>query len=198
MTRRLFFLRGFFWLTLLKIGFLLFVGAMVLVQIPEVRYDLGPKEPVVLKGLDGLDGARITKSTFVVVEGKPDFTNAFIYKRYGLLYSYFTIQPYGMRLVVRTYDKITDEWQALNRFVGKLRPFRHQPFHYRIRDIYDEKFQVEVPEEAYFLALDDVPRISVWQIGALCFASILWLCMFYFFFLFKRLGRGRKVADFHE
>jgi hypothetical protein len=32
-----------------------------------------------------------------------------------------------------------------------------------------------------FLALDDVSRISVWQIGALCFASILWLCLFYFF-----------------
>lgn len=198
MTKRLFFLRGFFWCTLLKIGFLLFVGAMVVVQIPEVRYDLGPKEPVVLKGLDGLDDAHITKSTFVVVEGKPDFTNAFIYKRYGLSYSYFNIQPYGMHLVVRTYDKITDEWQALNRFVGKLRPFRRQPFHYRIRDIYDEKFQVKVPEEAYFLALDDVPRISIWQIGALCFASILWLCLFYFFFLFKHMGRGRKVADFHE
>ena len=48
-----------------------------------------------------------------------------------------------------------------------------------------EKFQVPVGEDAFFLALDDVPRLSGWQVGALIFASLLWIVMFYMFYFYK-------------
>ena len=87
--------------------------------------------------------------------------------------------------MVRTYEPVTDEWKDLNRFLGKLRPFNHQPFHYKIRDIYKEKFDIKVPDNAFFLGLDDVPKISGWQVGAVTFAFVLWLVMFYMFYFFK-------------
>lgn len=173
-----------FFLTLLKLAALAFVGSMILVQIPELQYDLGPKVPKPVPGPDELTREQFSGATFVSIKGKPDFKSAFIYRRYGLAYTYFNIEPYGMNLVVRTYEKVTDEWKQLNRFLGKLRPFDRQPFHYKIRGIYEEKFDTEVPEGAFFLALNDVPRISGWQIAAVAFASLLWLVMFYMFFFF--------------
>jgi len=174
-----------FWITLLKVGFLAFVSAMILVQVPELLYDLGPERPVPVVNSEDLSQESFRSATFVSVSGRPDFGNAFIYRRYGLSYTYFTVQPYGMRLIVRTHSRVTDEWRDLHRFLGKLRPFRRQPFHYRIRDIYQEKFRVTVPEDAFFLGLDDVPGINGWQIGALAFGSLLWGVMFYAFFLYR-------------
>jgi hypothetical protein len=178
-----------FWLTVVKVFGLVFVGGMVWVQIPELRYDLGPKRPVEISGPEDLSIERFGHATFVSIAGKPNFKRAFVYRRYGLSYTYFTVDPYGMRLVVRTYEKVTDEWKDLNRFLGRLRPFKRQAFSYRIRHIYREKFSVEIPENAFFLALDDVPRSSGWQLGAMAFAGCLWAVMFYLFFLYRRGGR---------
>ena len=38
---------------------------------------------------------------------------------------------------------------------------------------------------AFFIALDDVPKVSGWQVGATIFASLLWIAMFFLFFFFK-------------
>ena len=175
MTRALFLLRKNFWLTALKILALAFVAAMLIIQIPELRYDFGPKQPVEIDGEAGLPPGSFDRATFVSLPGVPDFDRAFIYRRYGLEYTYFLIQPYGIRLVARTYEKVDDDWKTITQFVGKIRPFARQPFSYRIRDIYRERFDVEIPRDAYFLALYDVPQPSGWQIGAVIFAAILWI-----------------------
>jgi hypothetical protein len=185
-----FFLKGKFWIFATKVMLLVFIGGMLIIQIPELRYDFGPREPVVVSGPEGLAPERFPRATFVSIKGRPDFERAFVYRRYGLSYTYFNIVPYGMRLVVRTYDPVTEKWRNLNRFLGKLRPFRRQPFHYRIRDIYLDKFDVEVPEGAFFLALGDAPRASGWQIAAVVFAAILWMVLFYVFFIFRRKRRA--------
>jgi hypothetical protein len=189
----MFLLNKRFWLTIVKVLGLLFVVAMVWWQIPELRYDLSPKQPVEIRTRGDMSPDQFSRTTFVLVHGRPDFARAFIYQRYGLSYTYFTIEPYGMHLVVRTYEKVTDEWRALNRFLGKLGPFDRQPFSYRVRDIYQERFQVDVPENAFFLALDDVPRLSGWQVGGVIFAGALGLAMFYLFFLFRRGGQRRGL-----
>jgi hypothetical protein len=193
MTKKVFFLRKKFWLFFLKCFLLLFVGSMILIQIPELRYDFGPKQPIEISGPEDLTPDSINRTTFASVAGTPNFDRAFIYQRYGLNYTYFIIEPYGISLVARTYEKVTDDWKNLNRFLGKIIPFNKQPFSYRIREIYWEKFQEEVPKEAFFLALYDAPKPSGWQIGALTFASLLWLVLFYVFFLYKR----RRIS-FHD
>jgi hypothetical protein len=185
----MFLFRKRFWLTLLKIFGLAFVGGMIWVQLPELRYDLGPKRPREISNPEELSTERFPLATFVSIEGKPNFEKAFVYRRYGLSYTYFNVEPYGLRLVVRTYGKVTDEWRNLNRFLGKLRPFSRQPFSYRVRGIYRDKFQVEIPGDSFFLALDDVPRPSGWQFGAVAFAGVLWVVMLYLFFLYRRGGR---------
>ena len=179
---------------MLKIVALLFAGSMFSIQIPELRYDLGPKTPVIIDEsgeITEITPEAFPRSTFVSLGGQSDFTHGFVYKRYGLSYTYFNIKPYGMRIVVRTYQPVTDEWKKLNRFVGKLRPFNRQPFHYKIRKIYRDKFQIDVPAEAFFMALDDVPRISGWQIGATVFSGLMFLFIFYITFIYPRCS-GKK------
>jgi len=185
MIKSLFLFRLNFWLPILKTVALIFVSGMILVQIPELLYDLGSRIPVIVSGPDDLSVRNISSATFVSIKGEPDFEKAFVYKRYGLSYTYVNIKPYGMRLIARTYEPVTDEWKGLDRFLGKLRPFKRQPFHYRIRDIYKDKFQASVPEDAFFLALDDVPRLNGWQIGAFIFACVLWAAMFYLFYIYR-------------
>jgi hypothetical protein len=182
-----------FWLTVLKILALLFVTIMVLVQIPELLYDFGPKEPAVINGPEDLDVQRFKSATFVTLPGSPDFEHAFIYARYGLKYTYFLIEPYGIKLVARTYEPVNDDWKLYEQFVGKLRPFNRQPFSYRIRQLYKDRFQLDIPKDAFFLALYDVPKPSGWQIGAFVFAILLWGIMFYFFFFFDWKKRGPKI-----
>ena len=185
MIKSLFFFRAGFWLHILRIAALLFVGGMIYVQIPELIYDLSPRVPVKIAGPEELTPEKYPETTFVSITGEPDFNRAFVYNRYGLSYTYFNIKPYGMNLVVRTYEPVTDDWKSINTFLGKLRPFNKQPFHYKIRDIYKEKFDADVPEDAFFMALDDVPELSGWQVGAALFACILWCVMFYMFYFHK-------------
>lgn len=173
-------------IALLKIAALAFVGLLIVVQIPEIQYDFGPDEPLTIASPEALDALEIGRPTFVAITAAPDFSKAFIYQRYGLNYTYFMLEPYGLRVVVRTYDTVTDEWNDLTRFVGKLRPFREQPFSRSIAAIYRERYPITIPEGAYFLALGDVPKPSGWQVGAVTFASLLWLAMCYFFFFFHR------------
>ena len=173
-------------LWVVKIAALAFVAGMLIVQAPSLRYGMGPKTPLLIDRPEQLDPAKITRATFVSVGGELDFSQGFTYTRYGIAYTYFNIKPYNERLVVRTTEKVTDEWKNIKRIVGKLRRFRDQPFSYHIRDIYYDKFKTRIPADAFFLAMDDVPRVSGWQIGAISFAAILWLVMFYFFFFFKR------------
>jgi hypothetical protein len=194
MTKPLFIFRLKFWLHLLRVIALLFVAGMVYVQIPEFFYDIKPRKPISIINPEDLTMENFPRSTFVSIDGEADFEHAFVYKRYGLTYTYFNVKPFGLRLVVRTYQPVTEEWNSLVRFLGKLRPFIRQPFHYRIRDIYQEKFSVKIPEDAFFLALDDVPRLSGWQMGALIFACVLWVVMFYMFYFYKRNKKSLKLA----
>ena len=177
-------------LFILKVLVLIVVAITAFNQLPELRYDLGPKQPITIKGLEDLAAGRFRKSTFVAVHGSPNFAKAFTYSRYGLTFTYFNIKPYDLNIVVRTYDRVTAEWTKLDRFLGRLRPFEKQPFSYHVRDIYQERMQVEIPEGAYFLALDDVPKPSGWQFSAVGFAALLWLVMFYLFFFHR--GHGLK------
>jgi hypothetical protein len=174
----------------LKVLALAFVTGMVLIQIPNIRYGLSSKTPVTISGPEELTRERFPAATFVSVEGKPNFEHAFVYRRYGLAYTYFTIDPYGMKIVARTHETVTDEWKQIHRFLGKLLPFERQPFSYRIRQIYRDRFQTELPENGFFLALDAVPGLNGWQIGAVVFGCVLWLVLFYLFFFF-RWGKKR-------
>lgn len=177
-------------LTFLKIACLLIVAFLALMQVPELIYDFGSKTPVEIDGPADLTRGKVSGTVFVSVRGTPDFENAFVYRRYGLDHRYFTVDPYGMSLVVRTYDEITDEWRQINRFVGRLRPFDDQPFSGYIAAIYLERFGIKVPEDAWFLALDDVPMLSGWQIGGLLLAAVIWMIMFWLFFL----GGGKRLS----
>jgi hypothetical protein len=174
----------------LKIVPLVILALLAMMQIPELIYDFGTKKPLEIDDLSDLTDGTVGRTVFASVKGTPDFTNAFVYQRYGLDLHYFNVQPYGMNLVVRTYDEITDEWKQIGNFVGRLRPFDRQPFSRYIAAIYDEKFGLQVPGDAWFLALDDVPKPSGWQIGGLVLASLIWMFMFWLFFL----GGIRKLS----
>ena len=182
-------------LTFLKILLLLIVAFMAWMQVPELAYDFGSRTPLEINDTEQLAGLKLSGATFGSVKGTPDFTNAFVYQRYGLDHHYFTVDPYGMRMVVRTYDEITDEWRQIGRFVGRLRPFDEQPFSRYIAAIYLERFGVTVPGDAWFLALDDVPRPSGWQIGGLVFSTIIWLIMFWFFFLRRKKNSAHSAPS---
>ena len=177
-------------LTFLKIALLLIVASMAWMQVPELFYDIGSKTPLEINDPAQLNALKRSGTTFASIKGTPDFTNAFVYQRYGLDHHYFTVEPYGMKMVVRTYDEITDEWRQISRFVGRLRPFDNQPFSRYISAIYLERFGVTVPGDAWFLALDDVPRPSGWQVGGLILSSVIWVILFWLFFL----GGGRKLS----
>ena len=169
-------------LMFLKIAVLLFVAFMAWMQVPELAYDIGSKTPIEINDPSRLAPQFVSGTVFASVGGTPDFTNAFVYRRYGLDHHYFTVEPYGMKLVVRTYDEITEDWRQLNRFVGRLRPFQQQPFSHYISAIYLERFGVSVPADAWVLALEDVPKPSRWQIGGLVLAGIIWLVLLWLFF----------------
>ena len=174
-----------FWITLLKIFLLVFVASMVAMQFPELRYDSGSKEPVQIQRPGDLSPDRLPPKVFASIEGRPDFSKAFIQQKYGLTYTYFAVQPYGLKLVVRTFDTVDEDWKQMDRLVGKLAPFDDQPFSYRISEIYETEFQETIPENAYFLGLYDVPKIDGFQLGAVIFASVMWIVMFLMFFVFK-------------
>ena len=54
MIKNLFLFKLNFWLHILRLAALAFVGGMVLIQIPELTYDFGSKKPEPVVGLDEL------------------------------------------------------------------------------------------------------------------------------------------------
>lgn len=182
----MFLLRKRFWLTVLKLFALAYVGGMIWLQVPQLSYALGPKRPLPINSPKELASLGLDRPAFVSIAGTPDFDHAFEYPRYGLTMTYFNVREYDMMLLVRTYDKVDDDWLKLEHLLGRLKPFDREHFARRIREIYREQFSIEVPQGAYLLALDDVPRLSGWQVGAVAVAGTAWVAMLYFFFLWRR------------
>lgn len=170
-------------LTLVKLFLLLVVIAMVMFQIPELRYDFGTKTPVRIQSPDELSLNRFAVSTFASVKGKGDFTKAATFTKYGVTYTYFLLEGYSTTIVVRTIEAVSEQWDGVNWHVGRLRPFLRMPFSRRVRAGFRQHFDLEIPDDAMFLARDDVPRISAWSIGAVIFAGVLWCTLVYFFFI---------------
>lgn len=183
-------------LTFLKILLLLFIAWMIKFQIPELRYDLGSKEPVRIASPNDLSMQGFGRSMFASVRGKGDFTKAATFSKYGVPYTYFLLNEYGSKLIVRTPERISEEWSEIDYHVGRFRTFRRMPFSRSIRAGFSKLFDVEIPGDAFFLARDDVPSPSAWSIGAVSFVSILWCGMAYFFFIHGRITarRGKKQA----
>lgn len=176
-------------LLILKLLCLALPAGMAAIQVRELRYDYGSKTPVPIESPEELHAADIGHATFVRLAGKGDFDHAFIMHRYGISYTYFLLEPYGRTVVVRTYQPVDDNWRDIRQFVGKLRPFDQQPFSYRVRESFAKQYGVDIPADAYFLALYDVPKPDGWQIAAVVFSTVLFLAMLYFFFL-----RRKKVS----
>lgn len=187
----MFFAKKRFWVLFFKVAALVYFALTGLAQIPELRYDLSGNEPVEIVSPHDLAPGRFTRSTFVAVRGTPDFQRALVYHTHGLAHTFFLVEGYDNRLVVRTYDEVTEEWKDLDRLVGRLRPVEEQPFAHRMAEAYHEQFDIVIPPDAYALALYDVPKLSGWQVGALCFSALVWATLFWLFFLRK----GRPSAD---
>ena len=189
----MFLFRKRFWLGVLKVAAMVYVTAMVALLIPELRYDFGPKTPREITTPEQLDEFRGRSSVFVAVSGKGRFDNAVEDPTHGVTPKYFLLDPFGERLVVRTYEKLTDDWKHVNKHIGRLRPFRRMPFSRRVRRGFYDKLEVEIPADAFFLARDDAPRPSAWVIGAAIFTTVVWLLLFYLFFIFPRRKRRPAV-----
>lgn len=184
-----------FFLTLLKIFLVLVVTAMIRFQIPELRYDFGTKEPIVVESVDDLSPERFHRSTFVSVRGKADFTKAVTFAMHGVRYTYFLLEEYGAKLVVRTPEEVNEEWENIEFHIGRLRPYRHMPFSRSVRAGFRKLFEVGIPEDAFFLARDDVPRPSGWTISAVIFAGTLWCVLAYFFFIRSRIIKVKSEKN---
>lgn len=179
-------------LAFLKILLLLFMASMIKFQIPELRYDLGSKEPVQISSPNDLSTLQFGRSMFATVRGKGDFTKAATFSKYGVPYTYFLLEEYGSKLIVRTPERVSEEWSQIDSHVGRLRTIRRMPFSRSIRAGFSKLFDIEIPDDAFFLARDDVPRVSAWSIGAVSFVSVLWFGMAYFFFIHRHISARRK------
>ena len=180
--------------TILKIFLLLVVTAMVRFQIPELRYDLGSKEPVKIESPDQLKPGSFTQATFASVKAKPDFTRAATFAKHGVQFTYFFLQGYDKKLVVRTSEPVTEEWNDIEFHLGRLRTYNRMPFSRSVRAGFRKNFDIGIPEDAFFLARDDVPKPSGWSIGATIFAGVLWCVLFYFFFVHGLIFKTRTVT----
>jgi hypothetical protein len=176
-------------LTVLKLFLLAVVTMMIRVQIPELRYDFGSHEPAEVASTDDLSLERFPQPAVASVEGTPDLTKAARYATHGVPFSYFLLEGYGPKLVVRTPEKIDRDWTDINIHIGRLRPYHRMPFSRSVRAGFQQLFDVRIPEDAFFLARDDVPRPSGWTLGAVIFASVLWCVLAYFFFLRRHVGK---------
>lgn len=186
-------------LAALKLFLLAVVTMMIRVQIPELRYDFGPREPVEVASVDDLSLERFPLPTVASIHGKPDLTKAAAYATHGVPFSYFLLDGYGTKLVVRTSEKIDPEWANIGIHIGRLRPYHRMPFSRSVRAGFQQLFDVRIPEDAFFLARDDVPRPSGWTLGAVIFASVLWCVLAYFFFIRRHVGRVfRKPASYRS
>lgn len=180
-------LLGRIFLTFIKIFLLLVVTAMIKFQIPELKYDFGKKEPVNIQSADELSAERFGRSTFVSVRGKADFTKAAIFSKHGVTFTYFLLKGYDAKLVVRTSEQVNENWTKIDTHLGRLCLFHRMPFSRSVRAGLRDTRKVSIPENAFFLARDDVPKPNAWNVGAVCFASILWCILFYFFFVHRRI-----------
>jgi hypothetical protein len=158
---------------------------MAALQVPELSYDLGSDEPVQIDSPSELTRPEFKHSTFVSVAGRIDLDRRIEYASHGVPATYFLLEDYGDRLVVRTYERIEspEEWSRINRFVGRLRPIGRLPFRRGVRARFEAEYDVRIPPDAYFLGLYDVPELSGWQVGAAAFVAVLWLVLFYLFFI---------------
>jgi hypothetical protein len=66
------------------------------------------------------------------------------------------------------------------------------PFSRSVRAGFRDTLGVSIPENAFFLARDDVPRPNGWSIGAVSFAGVLWCILFYFFFVHSRMRAAKS------
>jgi hypothetical protein len=176
--------------TLGKLFLLLLVTMMVRFQLPELRYDFGPHRPVEVKGVDDLSLERFRQPTFAAISGKPDLTKAAVYASHGVPFTYFLLEGYGSKIVVRTPELVQKKWADVDSHLGRLRPYRRMPFSRSVRSGFHQLFGMSIPEDAFFLARDDVPRPSGWNIGAIVYAGVLWCVLAYFFFLRRHVGRA--------
>ena len=192
-----FFVSARFWLGIIKVGLILFMLVLIVMQIPELLYDTLGNRPVIIESPEDLDPQLLTGTSYARIQGSPNFEEAFVYERYGLRFVYFTIEPYGRRIIARAYgaDVNVEEWKQRTEVAGKLRPFESQPFSYNIRDIYLEENGVPVPQDSYYLGVGDVPSINGWQVGSIIFALILLAAMVYFFFFFRRDRHEKFFSD---
>ncbi len=172
-----------------------FPTLLLVVQIPEMQYDLsGGGRPVEIATPEQLAGGRSSRATFAAVSGKIDFDKKLSHTTYGLAFTYFTLEGYGESIIVRTYNKVDDNWSGRDRFEGKLRPYNDMPFSRTVRAMFRERCGLAIPPGAFFLAHEDVPDLSGWNVGAVIFSTVLWATMFYFFFLRRRKGSGKVNA----
>lgn len=167
---------------------------MIKFQIPELRYDFGSKEPIQISSVSELSIEHLPRSTFASIRGKADLTRAATFAKHGVRYTYFLLDEYGAKLVVRTAEDVNVEWEEIDFHIGRLRPYRRMPFSRSVRAGFRKLFDVGIPEDAFFLARDDAPRPSGWTIAAVTFAGILWCVLAYFFFIHRRVvtARSRK------
>lgn len=170
-------------LLLLKVFLLLVVTMMVRVQIPELRYDLGTREPVVIESAEELSVERFSQATFAAVQGEPNLERAARYATHAVPFTYFLLDGYGSKLVVRSAEPVDETWSDVRRHLGRLRPYHRMPFSRTVRAGFRSLFGVDIPDDALFLARDDVPRANGWSIGAVIFAGVLWCVLAYFFFI---------------
>jgi len=183
---------GRFFINILKLFLLLVVAMMVKFQIPELRYDFGTKEPVILSSPNDLSENYFDKTTFVSIHGKPDFSKAATFSMHGVIFTYFLLENYNTKLVVRTSEPVNEDWEQIELHLGRLRAYHRMPFSRSVRNGFNQNFDVNIPDNAFFLARDDVPKPNGWNIGATIFAGVLWCILFYFFFLHKRISKKAK------
>jgi hypothetical protein len=180
-------------LTFLKLFLMFVVTVMVGFQVPELRYDFGTREPVQIVSVDELSVERFPKSTFVSVRGKPDFSKAAIFSKHGVTFTYFLLKEYDSRLVVRTPETVNEDWEKIDLHLGRLLPYHRMPFSRSIRAGFRDSLDVGIPEDAFFLARDDVPKPNGWNIGAVIFAGVLWCVLAYLFVLRSAFGVRRSA-----
>ena len=184
---------GCVFLFFLKVFLLLVVTAMVRFQMPELRYDLGQKEPVHIKSADELSAERFPKATFVAIHGKADLTKAATFAKHGVQYTYLLLEEYGPKLMVRTAEPVNEDWAQIDVHMGRLRPYWRMAFDRSVRAGFKTHFDVDIADDAFFLGRDDVPRLSGWNLGAVIFAGTLWCILFYFFFVHGRIVARRRL-----
>jgi len=176
----------------IKLFLIVVVTAYFVFLIPELRYDFGPKEPVKVESAEDLTIERFSRSTFASVRGRVDLATKARVASHGVPFNYFLLEEYGPKLVVRAPDKVDDKWQEIEFHLGRLRPYHRMPFDSTVRASFQKLHDIEIPDGAFFLARDDVPRPGGWSVGATVFAGVLWCVLFYFFFIHGHIFAARK------